>query len=87
MPYKAISYQSHQRQTKCLQLVQNKAAQNLNLDRKGKMGWIESWMSEKTKEMCARPRRRFSAGEMGEEGFEVRNEKTVGRLEPKPCFT
>ena len=34
-----------------------------------------------------RLRRRFSAGEMGEEGFEVRNEKTVGRLEPKPCFT
>ena len=45
---KAISLQCNVSQTKCsLEPVQNKAAQSLILDWKGKKGWIESWMSEK----------------------------------------
>ena len=96
MPYKAISYQIHQSNIIATPCKSNQVEPSLCKTRQHKawfltgkerrvgsrVGWVK-----KTKEMCARPRKRFSAGEMGEEGFEVRNEKTVGRLEPKPCFT
>ena len=93
MPYKAMSYQSNIIAMPCkanpsaVKPVQKQGSTKLDSWQERKEGLDRELDEWKTKEICARPRRRFSAGEMGEEGFEVRNEKTVGRLEPKPCFT
>ena len=52
----------------------------------GKEG-LGSWKTEKENLLSDLEEDSGQEGGMGEEGFEVRNEKTVGGTQPKPCFT